>query len=186
MLVLGWVTAWSKHSNVLVFSCRFHWLGTVSYSKQIICTNMQASGAPKQSRAWGAQLASIFVSWISGNSWLMVFVTWSCNIRRSTLLAVISLFNWPVQIIQSSAGGFPSNHIKCLTSHQQLTKTCNQLCLANPTDKYNRQWSFSPPTRSFTGSHICQLDLLGTVDYTVFVSWWWDFFLRSTVLAAQS
>ena len=87
---------------------------------------------------------------------------------------MISLFNWPAQIIQSSAGGFPSNHIECLTSHHQLTMTCNQLCLANPTDKYACQWSSSPPARSFTGSHICQLDLLGTVDYTVFVSWWCD------------
>ena len=38
-------------------------------------------------------------------------------------------------------------------SNHQLTKTCNQMCLANPTDKY-----------------ACQLDLLGRVDYTAFVS----------------
>ena len=30
MLVFGWVTAWCKHCKVSVFSCRFHWLGTVS------------------------------------------------------------------------------------------------------------------------------------------------------------
>ena len=30
MLVLGWVTAWCEHSKVPVFSCSFHWLGTVS------------------------------------------------------------------------------------------------------------------------------------------------------------
>ena len=96
------------------------------------------------------------------------------TIEYSTLLALISLFNWPAQIIQSSAGGFPSNHIECLTSHHQLTKTCNQLCLANPTDKYARQWSSWPPARSITCSHIFQLDLLGTVDYTVFASWWCD------------
>ena len=34
MLVLGWVTAWCKHSNMSVFSCRFHWVGTVS---QLLC-----------------------------------------------------------------------------------------------------------------------------------------------------
>ena len=96
----------------------------------------------------------------------------SFSIMHSTLLAVISLFNWPAQILQSSAGGFPSNYIECLTSHHQLTKTWNQLCLAYPTDKYSRQWSSSPPARSFTGSHICQSDLLSKVDYTVFVSWW--------------
>ena len=45
---------------------------------------------------------------------------------------------------------------------------------ANPTDNYACQWRSSPPARSFTYSHICQLDLLGTVDFTVFVSWWCD------------
>ena len=57
-------------------------------------------------------------------------------------------------------------------SHHHLTKTCNPLCLSNQTDKYACQWSSSPPAQSFTGSHIFQLDLLGTVNYTVFVSWW--------------
>ena len=74
--------------------------------------------------------------------------------------------------IQSYLGRFSSTHIECLMSHHQLTKTCNQLWLANSTDKYACQWSSSHPPRSFTGTHICQLDLLGTVDYTVFVSWW--------------
>ena len=111
-------------------------------------------------------------SWNGHSTWLgdLSLYTWPAKNIHSTLLAVISLFNWPAQIIQSSAGGFPSNHIECLTSHHQLTKTCNQLCLANPTDKYACQWSSSPPARSFTGSHICQLDLLGIADYIVFVS----------------
>ena len=42
---------------------------------------------------------------------------------------------------------------------------CNQLWQENPTDKYASQWSFEPKARSFTGKHICQLDLQGTVDY---------------------
>ena len=82
--------------------------------------------------------------------------------KNSMLLAVVSLFNGPAQINQSSAGGFPSNRIECLTSYHQLTNTCNKLCLANPTDKYACQWSSLPPDRSFTGLHIriCSAQLI--------------------------
>ena len=76
------------------------------------------------------------------------------SLAHATLLVV---FNWPAQIIQSSAGAFPSIHVECLMSHHQLTKTFNQLCLSNPTEKYARQWSSSPPAQSITGS--------------IFVSW---------------
>ena len=34
-----------------------------------------------------------------------------------------------------------------------------------PTDKYASQWSSQPEARSFTGEHICQLDLRGIADY---------------------
>ena len=46
-----------------------------------------------------------------------------------------------LRLTQSSAVGFPSNHIERLMSHHQLTKTCNQLRLANPTVKYACQHS---------------------------------------------
>ena len=36
---------------------------------------------------------------------------------------------------------------------------------ANPTDKYASQWSSEAEPRSFTGEHICQLDLQGIADY---------------------
>ena len=97
---------------------------------------------------------------------------WPVKNIHSTLLAVISILNCPAQIIQCSAGEFPPNHVERLMSYHQLRKNCNQLWLANPTDKYACQWSSSSPAQSFTGSHICQLDLIGTVDYTVFVSWY--------------
>ena len=119
---------------------------------------------------------------LTHDSTLVCHNYWNRGSKPFTLLAVVSLSNWPAQIIQSSAGGFHSNHIECLTPHHQQTKICNQLCLANPTDKYARQWSISPPARSFTGSHICQLDLLGRVDYTVFVSWWCDVCYKLPVL----
>ena len=51
-----------------------------------------------------------------------------------------------------------------------LTKTYNRWFLANSTDKYARQWSSLPPAWSFTGWHICPLDLLGIANYIVFVN----------------
>ena len=68
---------------------------------------------------------------------------------------MISLFNWPAQIIQPSTGRFPSNHIECLLSHHHLTKTCNQLCLAPS----QRQASEAPRLR------------LGASLACIFVSW---------------
>ena len=94
------------------------------------------------------------------------------QIHHSTLMAVISLFDWPTQIIQSSAGGFPSNHVECLTSHNQPTKTRNQLSLANTNNKHTRQPSSSPVAWSSAGSHTCQPEPSGTADHTVFVSRW--------------
>ena len=47
----------------------------------------------------------------------------------------------PWRLSQSSAGGFPFYHKECLTLHYQLTKTCNQLCLANSTDIYIKVWA---------------------------------------------
>ena len=81
-----------------------------------------------------------------------------------------SLYIWPAQITQSYAGDCPSNTVDCQTLQISLTKTYNRRFLANPTDKYARQWSSSPPAWSSTGSHICQLDLLGIADYIVFGS----------------
>ena len=50
-------------------------------------------------------------------------------------------------------------------------KTNNRLFLANPTDEYACHLSSLALPRSYTGSRIGQLDLLGIVDYVVFVTW---------------
>ena len=68
-----------------------------------------------------------------------------------------------------NAGECPSNVVDCPTLQIQLTY--NRLFLANPNEKYACQWSSPAPPWSSTGSHICQLDLLGIADYIVFVSW---------------
>ena len=53
-------------------------------------------------------------------------------------------------------------HKRC-KSHRR--RRYNQRFRANPTDKYASQWSSKPEARSFTGKHICQLDLRGIADY---------------------
>ena len=68
-----------------------------------------------------------------------------------------------IMITQLYAGECPSNNVDCLTLQIQLTKAYNWLFLANPTDKYARQWSSLARPRSSTGSHICQLDVIGMV-----------------------
>ena len=65
-----------------------------------------------------------------------------------------SLQIWPAQITQSYADDCPSNSVGCLALQIQLAKTNNLLFLVNP-----------------TGKDACQLDLLRTVCYIVFVSW---------------
>ena len=57
-----------------------------------------------------------------------------------------------------------------LTLQILLTKIYNRRFLANPTEKYARQWSVLPPAWSSTGEHICQSDLLGIAKYINFVS----------------
>ena len=64
----------------------------------------------------------------------------------------------------------PTNTVYCLTLQILLTVTYNLRFLTNPTEKYARQWSSLPPACCSTGSHICQLDLLGITDYIVFVN----------------
>ena len=73
--------------------------------------------------------------------------------------------------------------VECLTSNYQLKKTSNWLSPANPTDIYACQWSSLPAARSSTGSHFCQLDFLGTVDYIVFVSWQCDICSKPALLS---
>ena len=90
------------------------------------------------------------------------------GVRRTSPL---NSFQFHAQIIQLYAGECPSNSVDCLTLHDQLMKTYNQLFLANPTDRNARQWSSSSPPGSSTGSHFSQLDLLGTAEYIVFISW---------------
>ena len=67
----------------------------------------------------------------------------------------------------------PSYHVECLTSHHQMTKNYNKIFLESSTDRNARHWSSLPVAWSFTGSHFCKSDLLGTVNYIVFVSWRW-------------
>ena len=84
---------------------------------------------------------------------------------RRTIVAP-SFYIWPAQIPQLYGGDCPANTVDCL----RLTKTYNRPFLANPTDKYARQWSSLPPAWSSTGSHICQLDFLGIAVYIVFIN----------------
>ena len=88
----------------------------------------------------------------------------------SRIIVGNSHYIWPAQITQSYVGDCPANTVDCQTLQILLTKTYNRRFLANPTDKYARQWSSSPLAWSSTGSHICQLDLLGIADYIVFAN----------------
>ena len=64
----------------------------------------------------------------------------------------------------------------------QVANTYNWLFLANPTEKYARQWSSSALPQSSTGSHICQLNLHGIADYIVFVTWSCNFWAKLLVM----
>ena len=107
-------------------------------------------------------------------------INWTLHLagspNHSTVLKGFFLYIWPAQITQLSAGDCPFNYVECQILNHQLSKTYNWLSVANPADRNDCQWSSSYAGWSSTGVHFCQLDLLGTVDYTVFFSWWCHFF----------
>ena len=81
-------------------------------------------------------------------------------IQQSTVFGRHSLFNWPAQIIQSYAGECLSNFVDCLMLQGQVTKTYNQLFLANPTDQYAHRWKQGGPVDLKDNSHEDSLHLI--------------------------
>ena len=83
-----------------------------------------------------------------------------------SVVFVPSLCIYPTENIQMSAGDYPSYTGGCQTPHHRPAKTYFQLFLATPTD--NEQWN-----SSHSGSELhCQLELLGTVENTIFAGRW--------------
>ena len=98
----------------------------------------------------------------------------------------LPFYIWPPQITQLYGGDCPANTIDCLTLQILFIKIYNRRFLANPTDKYARQWSSLPPACSSTGSHICHLDLRGIADYIVFVKRICDIYANLAVSSSST
>ena len=88
-------------------------------------------------------------------------------LNHSPLYLLLLLCIYPAENIQTSSGDHPSNTGGCQTPHHRPAKTYFQLFLVTPTD--GGLWN-SSPARSSTVHR--QLELLGTVENTVFAGWW--------------